>query len=272
MRLSFTRWFWSFHASKKKARKLVSEEDLKEQVALAQQRSKAAAASKVYINSLDRVADDYVPEGAFSGLAVRAKSELSNRVAESRIKKDLPGFSKRVLAADATTLYEHYQRAFAARDVASLKPLLAPSMFTRVKGALAGLPAERPGTRTEWDGRVNRAAVVTLRVIPVDELALNFAQATVRFESTQRLRVVDAATGAVLRETAERGVQVRRRWRRTFRFSCEQDTWVLERVTNRAQERWHYLESLPLADGQITLLKEQELLKAKEKAVTAKKI
>jgi hypothetical protein len=45
---------------------------------------------------------------------------------------------------------------------------------------------------------------------------------------------------------------------------------VLERVTNRAQERWHYLESLPLAEGQTTLLREQELLKAKEKAVTQK--
>jgi predicted lipid-binding transport protein (Tim44 family) len=242
--------FLSYHASKKKARRLVSQDDLKEQLVLAQQRNKTAP-PKVYINSIDRVADDYVPEGAFSGLAQRAKSELSNRVAESRIKKDLPGFSKRVLAADASALYEQYQRAFAARDLAALKPLLAPSMFTRVKAAVAGLPAERPGTRTEWEGRVSRAAVVTLRVIPVDELALNFAQATVRFESTQRLRVLDAASGAALRETAERAVQ---------------DTWVLERVTNRATERWHYLESLPLAEGQTTLLREQELHKAKEKA------
>ncbi len=100
-------------------------------------------------------------------------------------------------------------------------------------------------------------------MIPVDEMALNFAQATIRFESTQRLRVVDATTGASLRETAERKVQVGR-CRRAF-FSDNQDTWVLERVTNRAQERWHYLESLPQADGQTTLLREQELLKAKEK-------
>ena len=209
MRVCVGRRWLSYHASKKRARKLISEDDLKEQMAMAQERSKMATNSKVFVNSLDRVADDYVPPGGLSGMAGRAQNELANRAAQLKIKSDLKDFTMRGLVAEATALYEQYQRAFAARDLAALRPLLAPAMTTQVKAALAGLPAERPGVRTEWEGRVQRATLLTLRMIPVDELALNFAQATVRFETVQRLREREAATGAAGRETAEREVQVR---------------------------------------------------------------
>ena len=76
----------SFHASKKKARKMVPAEDVKEQIEAAAHKSKAMAQTQVYMGSLGKVADDYIPGETAGGLAMRAKSELQTRVAESKIK------------------------------------------------------------------------------------------------------------------------------------------------------------------------------------------
>ena len=48
-----------------------------------------------------------------------------------------------------------------------------------------------------------------------------------------------------------------------------QDTWVLERLTNRKGERWHLLETLPLPAGYRTIRLEQEERTAKDKAERA---
>jgi hypothetical protein len=67
----------------------------------------------MYMNSLNKVADDYIP-GVTPGLALRAKSELSNRLAEGKIKKDITDFSKPAFLELASQMYIKYQKAFAA--------------------------------------------------------------------------------------------------------------------------------------------------------------
>jgi predicted lipid-binding transport protein (Tim44 family) len=208
------------------------------------------AASKVYLNSLGRVADDYIPSSSLTGMGRRAKSELTNRMAESKIKSSLSDFTAKAFLAEATTIYERFQKALASHDVSEMRELVAPAMLTKTKAVLEQRPAAAEGLKTEWEGRVTGSKILTMRYIPVDELALNFAHIAVRFDTVQRLRLVKAATGEVVKETGEKQLD---------------DTWVFERVVNKRDERWRYLDSLPLPEGEISLIEENEKRQAQEK-------
>ncbi len=262
----------SYHSQKKKMRRLMSADDVaqqvrqdsaafvcfcqqrRSQVELAKSRSSAKlqqATSKVYLNSLGRVADDYIPTASLTGMGRRAKSELSNRVAEGKIRDSLPGFTTKAFQAEATAIYERYQKALASQDLGEMRELVAPSMLTRTKAVLAQRPHAAEGVKTEWQGRVTGCKVLTLRYVPVDEMALNFAHVAVRFDTVQKLRLVKTDSGEVVRETAEKQLD---------------DTWVFERVVNKRDERWRYLDSLPLPPGEISLMEENEKRMAQEKA------
>lgn len=239
----------SHHSNMKRARKMVSEEAVAQQVEAVQAKSRAQASSQLYMGSLGRVADDYLP-GVTPGIALRAKNELSNRMAEGKIRKDLPKFALKTLLDEAKDIYVRYQRAFAAGDVSAMRELLTLEMLSRAKQALAKR-AHKPTEAMEWHGTVTSARALTVRFIPVDEMALNFAQICVRLESTQRVRLVSRPEGTVLRETAEKSLQ---------------EYWVFERLTNKVDERWRMCGTLPLAPGEMSLLQLQEQAKAAEEA------
>lgn len=112
------------------------------------------------MNSLSKVADDYIP-GVTPGLGLRAKSELTNRLSESKIKKDLSSFSQRSFLEEAQTLFVRFQRAFASGDASELREIVSPTMMTRTKNML-GKRVFRAGESTVWEGRIVSAKLLTV--------------------------------------------------------------------------------------------------------------
>ncbi len=120
----------------------------------------------------------------------------------------------------------NYQRAFAASDLSAVRDMVSPKMLAKIKvrgahahirtptytythacallptyvvrtdGACMGLyqgalPEVRKDARFQWNGNCS-AKVMTIRFIPVDELALNFAQICARIRAKQSLKLLDA--------------------------------------------------------------------------------
>jgi hypothetical protein len=91
----------------------------------------------------------------------------------------------------------------------------------------------------QWIGNITRSKVLTIRFIPVDEMALNFAQISVELQSVQQIALVDSKSKTVLKETPQKQLE---------------EIWVFERVTNKPDEKWKWCGTLPLAPGEESLL------------------
>lgn len=244
-----SRVLMGYHSGVRKARKMLSEEAVAAQVEAAGRRGAAQrAASQAYLGSLGRVADHYEAVGA--SLGAKAKNELTNRLAEGKIRKDLhdKSWSRSSFASStAAPLYLRYQHAFAKADLTALRDLCSPSMLSRAKLQLASRRSSHP---LAWHGRVLDASVISVRFIPVDEMALNFAHIAVRLDTLQRAQLLSPDRKTVIHETEERNVT---------------ETWVFERVTNRPDGRWRWCGTLPLPEGEKSLIQMQEEQQAASK-------
>ena len=226
---------------------MISEEAVSRQVESMGKKTTGRAQSQVYMGSLGKVADSYLP-GVTPGLGKRAKNELSNRLAAGKLKKDLGEFKKGAFLSEANELYVAYQEAFARADFTTLRELVSPTMLTLTKARLAA----RSGKNSlRWKGIILSSSVLTIRFIPVDEMALNFGQIAVQYRTRQSVQMLGEKSGeksgenekVVLKSTAEKELT---------------ETWVLERVTNRPDERWRWCGSLPLPPGELSLVELQE--------------
>ena len=139
-----------------------------------------------------------------------------------------------------------FQEAFARGDLTALRDLVSPTQLSKTKARLAARPAS--SLQRQWAGRIESSAVLTVRYIPVDEMALNFAQIAVRFHVLAKAQLLEH--GQVVRETDEKRIE---------------ENWVFERVTNRPDDHWRWCGSLPLPEGELSLLEMQEREQAASK-------
>ena len=181
-----------------------------------------------------------------SGLAKRAKNEVTNKWSESKIKKDLPDFKAAVFEEEAKQVYLSFYKHFAtgetkerrlsvltrAGDVSSIRQLVTPKMLEKVK---ARLDKRRQSKKSYgWEGEVTAIKTMTVRHLPVDEFALNFAQICCRINAKHRVQ----------RDGKDNESDV-------------EEHWVFERATNKQDERWRWCATLPLEAGQSSLMELQ---------------
>jgi len=196
--------------------------------------SRAKMEKSVHVDALHMIADDYIP-GITPGVWKRVQNVLTNVFSWYKLKKDLPNETKPIFKETVASIYREYQIAFADGDQDMLRQLVVPHCFGSVKSKMKRLHSQLPANqKMEWKGIGDpKVKIVTIRAVPVDELALNFTQITVNIACKQQIIIKNTKDDAVIKETDPTLIQ---------------EYWTMERCTNatRSINTWRYAGTLPL--------------------------